>query len=106
MNREQRDLLIYAQGMLDGLIWCVPDDKVEGFSCALEKLEEVLKIEDSKDQLDLLKDAAMKIRGICDSHKCVDCPLHAGENCPFCNDMDDPVNPYLWNLNWKKEDNK
>lgn len=51
MNAKQRELLIYTQGMLDGLIWCVPDDKVEAFSCVLEKLVEIQKIEDNVNSL-------------------------------------------------------
>ena len=47
MNRKQRDLLIYAQGMIDGLLWDAPDAKSEAYVCVLEKLEEILKIEDA-----------------------------------------------------------
>jgi hypothetical protein len=48
MNQKQRDLLTYAQGMVEGLSWCLPNDQAEALCCVGETLEEILKIEDGK----------------------------------------------------------
>lgn len=101
MNAKQRELLIYSQGMLDGLIWCVPDDTVEAFSCVLEKLVEIQKLEENHDSLE---EAALRIQHHCENHNCITCSLSVNGDCPFVDERDEPLRPYLWSLSQKKED--